>query len=61
MNKIKSINNIQDLGLFAANRQSIGRQPILGVHFLKHFWIFFIFRKNIFRNFNFNLSKNIYF
>jgi hypothetical protein len=33
MEEKKSISNIQDLGLSAASRQSIGRQPILVVYF----------------------------
>jgi hypothetical protein len=33
MDKKKSTNNIQDLGLSAASQQSIGRQPILVVYF----------------------------
>jgi len=37
MDKKKSINNIQDLGLSIASRQSIGRQLIPIVYFKKKF------------------------
>jgi hypothetical protein len=48
----KSINNIQDLGLSAASRQSIGRQPIPIAYFRKRLFL---------ENFNLFLIEIIYF
>jgi hypothetical protein len=57
MDKKKSIINIQDLGLSAANQHSIGGQPILWLIFGRKFFlisrskIFYFGKFSIFRKF----------